>query len=172
MDIRSSLFKEVAYIRCLIITRNFVSRCEKTIDTIHSGAVYSEILEISRSDCETLVNKKLYRTIENGPSESKSNAVYTLLSETHMFSIRARDRTQLCGFDGYLTDHPRIFVLEANGYRSPFTRKASIGRNLDLFTYFIHCHYTIFQDNIGGKLSWSKAERSIHSGDDRNVQNR
>lgn len=69
---QSALFREVSYIRCLVITRNFVSRCGKTIDTIHAGAMYSEVLDISRSDCETLVNKKQYRFISgNGPIDIK-----------------------------------------------------------------------------------------------------
>lgn len=96
---------------------------------------------------EGTVNKT---TNEDG--EKKSNqAVYTAISDSHLFSIRTKQATQICGYKGHATDHPRIFILESSSFKSPFSRRPASVRNHDLFTYF-NSKITLVENYIGKRL--------------------
>lgn len=49
----------------------------------------------------------------------KANVVYSTVSNTHLFSIRAKEQTKICGHIGFTTDHPRILIVEVIGFNSP-----------------------------------------------------
>lgn len=57
---------EIPFIRCHIETNNYMGRCGKTIDTYHEGGLFSEIIQVSRTDCETMIRDKRLRVIKNG----------------------------------------------------------------------------------------------------------
>lgn len=103
------------------------------------------------TDFEVIYEGKVNKSINmNGDKESK-HAVYTSISDSHLFSIRTKDSAKICGYKGYSTDHPRIFILEAAEIRSPFTRRPSGVKNHDIFTYF-NSKITLVENYIGQKL--------------------
>lgn len=107
--------------------------------------------------CEDIEFEVLYegivnKTIDNNDKNSNINrAVYSTISDAHLFSIRTRQATKICGHNGYKTDHPRILIVEVTGFRSPF-RKQPNGKNYDLFTYF-NSKITLVENYIGQKLN-------------------
>ncbi|XP_058461096.1 uncharacterized protein LOC131436404 [Malaya genurostris] len=112
---------------------NLKERCEDTeFEVIYEG----------------IVNK----TLDNNTHKvgGKFNAIYTTISNTHLFSIKTRDVTKICGYTGYKTDHPRILILEEAEFRSPFKRKPT-SKNYDIFTYF-NSKITLVENYIGQKL--------------------
>lgn len=96
---------------------------------------------------EGMVNK----TINLSENKNNQHAVYTSISDTHLFSIRTKEAAKICGFNGYNTDHPRIFILETADFRSPFTRSPSGAKNHDIFTYF-NSKITLVENYVGQKL--------------------
>lgn len=84
------------------------------------------------TEFEVLFEGVVNKTVNN----ENSNPMYSTITSTHLFSIRTKDVTRICGRIGYTTDHPRIILLETSVGDSPFTKSNVVGRNFDLFTYF------------------------------------
>ena len=103
------------------------------------------------TDFEVIFEGTVNKT-KDGNRKEISSVVYSTISETHLFSIKTRKQTKICGHIGFTTDHPRILIVEINGFRSPFKRKAVTGRNLDLFTYF-NSKITLVENYIGQKMN-------------------
>lgn len=109
------------------------------------------------TDFEVIYEENVNKTINlNAPKENQ-NAVYTSTSDIHLISIRTKNTAKICGYNGHATDHPRIFILEAAAFKSPFTRRPSSTKNRDVFTYF-NSKIKLVENYIGQKLD-----------DDRNV---
>lgn len=100
---------------------------------------------------EVLYEGNVNKTIDNSQQLNANHAVYSTISDAHLFSIRTREATKICGHSGYKTDHPRILIVEVTGFRSPF-RKQPNGKNYDLFTYF-NSKITLVENYIGQKLN-------------------
>ncbi|XP_062554400.1 uncharacterized protein LOC134219626 [Armigeres subalbatus] len=114
---------------------------------------------VSNNGCEESEYEVIYEGLVNRTQNEKrdkhnkiSNAVYSTISDTHLFSIRAREKTKICGHLGFMTDHPRIVIVEVVGFNSPFKRKSTTGRNFDLFTYF-NSKITLVENYIGKSMS-------------------
>lgn len=103
------------------------------------------------TDFEVIYEGNVNKTINLDAPTENQNAVYTSISDTHLFSIRTKNTAKICGFNGHATDHPRIFILEAAAFKSPFTRRASNAKNHDIFTYF-NSKITLVENYIGQKL--------------------
>lgn len=95
-------------------------------------------LKCEESDFEIIYEGTVNKTNNEIPGENNKslNAVYSTVSNTHLFSIRAKEQTKVCGHIGFSTDHPRIIIVEIGTINSPFRRKALSGKNFDLFTHF------------------------------------
>lgn len=108
--------------------------------------------------CETTEFEVIYEGVVNktisleGNIKQTHSVVYSTISDTQVFSIKTREETRICGYNGFTTDHPRILIIETDTIRSPFTRKASTGKNLDLFTYF-NSKITLVESYIGQSLN-------------------
>lgn len=104
--------------------------------------------------CETTEFEVIYEGLVNKTTSLEGNikqthsVVYSTISEKQVFSIKTREDTRICGYNGFTTDHPRILIIETESIRSPFTRKANSGKNLDLFTYF-NSKITLVESYIG-----------------------
>ncbi|XP_052566606.1 uncharacterized protein LOC128093521 [Culex pipiens pallens] len=110
-------------------------RCEETdFEVIYEGIVNKTV------DGDTVKNKNLAQ-----------HAIYSTVSNTHLFSIKTREKKKVCNHEGYSTDHPRILILEENGFKSPFMKQAS-DKNYDMFTYF-NSKITLVESYIGQKLN-------------------
>lgn len=91
--------------------------------------------------CGTYAYEELY----HGPAEraievdhlnvSFPRAVYSLISEDITFALVTKSTTMVCGYKVYLTEHPRLFVVE-NGDtgKLPVPKRRDV-KNLDLTTY-------------------------------------
>lgn len=89
----------------------------------------------SNNKCEETEYEVIYEgTVNKTMNENKNkqiekaNVVYSTVSNTHLFSIRAKEQTKICGHIGFTTDHPRILIVEVIGFNSPFRRKAATGK--------------------------------------------
>lgn len=113
----------------------------------------------SNNKCEETEYEVIYEGIVNKTMNEnknkqieKANVVYSTVSNTHLFSIRAKEQTKICGHVGFTTDHPRILIVEVIGFNSPFRRKAATGKNFDLFTYF-NSKITLVENYIGQTMT-------------------
>lgn len=103
------------------------------------------------TDFEVIYEENVNKTINlNAPKENQ-NAVYTSTSDIHLISIRTKNTAKICGYNGHATDHPRIFILKAAAFKSPFTRRPSNAKKHDIFTYF-NSKITLVENYIGQKL--------------------
>ena len=103
--------------------------------------------------CEEYEFEVIYEGIINKTkNENKNmNVIYSTISKTHLFSIRAKEQTKVCGHLGFTTDHPRIVIIEIGSFNSPFNRKVASGKNFDLFTYF-NSKITLVENYIGQSM--------------------
>ncbi|XP_065095159.1 uncharacterized protein LOC135717136 [Ochlerotatus camptorhynchus] len=103
------------------------------------------------TDFEVIYEGKVNKTINIEGNKPNPHAVYTSISDSHLFSIRTKDTAKICRYKGYSTDHPRIFILEEAEFKSPFARRPSSARNHDIFTYF-NSKITLVENYVGQKL--------------------
>lgn len=108
---QNRLFQEVQYYRCSVETNNLVSRCGKTIDTLHSGALYSEIIKLTRDECKDMVEKGTYRLFTpKGPLDMTTKDGLTQLSLVTRGSINQGSCTPGDDFEmnGRIYDRPIV----------------------------------------------------------------
>ncbi|QPL15378.1 glycoprotein [Hymenopteran anphe-related virus OKIAV71] len=55
--IQPKYFETTPYFQCLVEVTHLIFRCGKTIDTHHQGGLYSEVLSLSRDECNTLITR-------------------------------------------------------------------------------------------------------------------
>ncbi|XP_058820723.1 uncharacterized protein LOC131682932 [Topomyia yanbarensis] len=103
------------------------------------------------SEFEVIFEGVVNKTKSNQIKSIGEAVVYSTTSEKHLFSIKTKEKTLICGHTGFKTDHPRILIMELSDIRSPFTRKPTTGANNDLFTYF-NSKITFVENYIGQKL--------------------
>lgn len=78
---QNRLIQEVEYIRCYVETHNLVSRCGKSIDTLHYGALFSDIVKVSWEDCKNMIERGFYRMFTpKGPIDISTKGGLTQLS--------------------------------------------------------------------------------------------
>ena len=103
------------------------------------------------TEFEVIFEGSVNKTINIDTQRKDNPAVYTSISDSHLFSIRTKGTSKICGYQGYKTDHPRIFILESVGFSTPFHKKPTNARNHDIFTYF-NSKITLVENYIGQKL--------------------
>lgn len=78
-------FDTVNYVQCLIEINHLLYRCGKTIDTFHTGGLYTEVPEITQMECSEMINKKYYMYSGKKINLSKTDAITMTSTETHGF---------------------------------------------------------------------------------------
>ncbi|AOR51379.1 putative glycoprotein [Gambie virus] len=86
---QNRMIQEIPYFRCSIETINFISRCGKTIDTVHAGAIFSEVVKASVEECRDIVSKNVYRMqTSSGPLDITTRDGVTKVSVVTRGEIR------------------------------------------------------------------------------------
>lgn len=119
----------------------------------------------SRESCE----RENYELVYFGPANKTSvktnegtSILYSVYSDTS-FSLMIKTSTHVCGHKAFQTEHPKLKILEHEGFNLEFTRTNDVF-NLNLFTYinskftFLERHTKVQLNNLHKALLTNQCE--------------
>lgn len=120
------------------------------IDPEDGFTFWSDIIE---KKCEQVNFEKLFEGKVNKSvimMQGVPNILYTSNSDTS-FSLMATTHTTVCGHKAIQTEHPKLKIIETNGFKFEFRNVKNVF-NLDLFTY-MNSKFTYVERHIQGQLN-------------------
>lgn len=150
----------------LDITENMISLRKGLVCPFKSGSCldakegYTTWSTELDQDCNTGKYSVIYEGTANktynekvSPDGQGGNALFSALSDNHLFSIRVKKSFEICGYPAFETDHKQIFVLEVSpGTRIIRNKNEINAKDLDLITYF-NSKITVVENHLGNQLA-------------------
>lgn len=103
--------------------------------------------------CENDNYELIYKGVANKTTLqlANENSVLFSVSDEISFSLLIKSSTHVCGQLAYQTEHPKLKIIEHNGYDMPF-KKVDDTFNLNLFTY-INSKFTYLERHTKTQLT-------------------
>nr|WQM60681.1 MAG: putative glycoprotein [Xinmoviridae sp. 2] len=79
-------YKEIDYIQCSITMKHLISRCGKTYDQFVDGGLYSEILDLSKEECSSIIRTRsfFYSNVKFDKLQINQNNKFSFTSHGRM----------------------------------------------------------------------------------------
>ncbi|APG78738.1 putative glycoprotein [Hubei diptera virus 11] len=164
--VQPRVFDKLEYIQCMITISHQIFRCGKTIDTFQAGGIYSEVVEVSRSQCEDLHKLRTFNYFGVQIKLEKGNSVTKLSTET--FGSIDSDGSCTPG-NGQLHANNRVYSRAVRTSNIEITLIKSLGTiDIDEKKFILEdttkCRYEDFEcfSVNNGYSYWEEANDKIH----------
>nr|API61888.1 glycoprotein [Mos8Chu0 chuvirus] len=123
------------------------------IDSLEGSVTWDTTItsECVKSEFVSLFSGVVNKTYGTQSVNDKDIAIYSTQQASGLFSIRAFDKTEACGYTVLRTDHPKIFIYEVEHSMMVFRSTFAQAKDLDIFTYF-NSKITMLESHIQHQL--------------------